>query len=880
MLDKEADRINQQLARKVKEGVDEAKKSKEDNVETSVEAKPEESKEEVMVEKKDDEMELDEETMAMVMDKISKLEEESLLVKQLRRVDVVEVYSPPRVSKTAEKHGLKAGEAMDLLTGWDFTLERHRRAAIDYVNRVKPLLIIGSPECTMFSSLQNLNKKNWSKIEEEKLVEAKRHIKFVVELYKIQVKEGRYFLHEHPAGASSWALDDIKDLEKETGVKIAVADQCMYGLKTYGKDKKVQDKAARKRTKFMTNSQCMAEELSKRCRGEHAHQALEGGRAKEARIYPEELCEAMVRGVIRQMEDNVESLRCLMTVKATDSIWQESEGLKARSQGGDHEEDWTDGLTNEAWDDVTGGVLDKKEVVKARLKELEYVKDKEVWVKIPRWRAKQMGIKVIGGRWIDVNKGDDKCWNYRSRFVAKEFNTGSEEGVFAATPPLEALRLLLSEAATIEETGEERVMMINDVARAFFEAPARRKICVEMPDEAKTQEDWDEDNVALLQKSLYGTRDAAANFQAEVRHVMKGLGFKVGRYNPSTYHHEGKQLMTLVHGDDFVTVGKREDVKWFKEKLEGRFEIKTKTIGRGGQDEVTEAKVLNRVIRVTDEGWEYEADQRHAELIIKTLKLESSKPVTTPGEEQKPWLEEEEEKPLEGEAASEYRALAARGNYLALDRPDIQYPVKELCRAMSRPTVGDRRKLKRLGRYLVGRPRVVAKYAYQHRPGQVDGFTDSDWAGCRRTAKSTSGGVIRVGRHFIKSWSSTQKSITLSSGEAELVAAVKMCSETIGFTQLAEDWGLTMEGRVWVDSSAAIGTMHRRGNGKLRHVRVGSLWVQERVEEGELRVDKVAGEDNPADLCTKHLTAKKIDNFMRCLDFEYREGRAETSLEL
>ncbi len=88
------------------------------------------------------------------------------------------------------------------------------------------------------------------------------------------------------------------------------------------------------------------------------------------------------------------------------------------------------------------------------------------------------------------------------------------------------------------------------------------------------------------------------------------------------------------------------------------------------------------------------------------------------------------------------------------------------------------------------------------------------------------------GKHMIKSWSSTQKSITLSSAEAELVAAVKTCTEVLGVTQMAQDWGMEMEGRIYVDSSAAIGIVHRRGNGKMRHVKVGTLWIQEKVEEG------------------------------------------------
>jgi hypothetical protein len=320
-------------------------------------------------------------------------------------------------------------------------------------------------------------------------------------------------------------------------------------------------------------------------------------------------------------------------------------------------------------------------------------------------------------------------------------------------------------------------------------------------------------------------------------------------------------------------------MKWFKLQLEGRFEIKTKLIG-SGEEEVKEERVLNRVLRCTPSGWEYEADQRHAELVSKTLNLLEAKPVQTPGEDVKPWLEKEEEEELKAQEAGEYRALAARANYLALDRSDVQYPVKELCRGMARPTRGDKRKLKRLARYLVGQPRVVWQFPFQGRQEEITGFSDSDWAGCRRTAKSTSGGALMIGRHCVKSWSSTQKNVTLSSGEAELVAAVKTCTETIGVTQLAADWGVKLEGRIYVDSTAAIGVAHRKGNGKLRHVKVGLLWIQEKVDEDELRVEKILGTENPADLMTKNLGWKKIEQFMSALGQTFRDGRAERSLKL
>ena len=134
-------------------------------------------------------------------------------------------------------------------------------------------------------------------------------------------------------------------------------------------------------------------------------------------------------------------------------------------------------------------------------------------------------------------------------------------------------------------------------------------------------------------------------------------------------------------------------MEWFRSKMAERFEIKTKKVGLG-PEEVKETRVLNRVIRVTEQGWEYEADQRHGELVVKGMGLEGAKGVVTPGEEVKAWNEEEEEEEKLGAGeASEYRGLAARANYLALDRADIQFSTKEVCRGMANPSVADQRRI-------------------------------------------------------------------------------------------------------------------------------------------------------------------------------------------
>merc|ERR1712086_1148632 len=382
----------------------------------------------------------------------------------------------------------------------------------------------------------------------------------------------------------------------------------------------------------------------------------------------------------------------------------------------------------EAWDDLTGLSLDPKGVLSARRQELDYIAKNKVWEVVPREEARRNGWKIINSRWIDINKGDDIAALYRSRLVGKEFADNKLDGLFAGTPPLEALRFLVHEAATVEgeEEEQEKVIMVNDVARAFFEAKAIRKLCVELP--AECAEGCGGHNVGLLRQSLYGTRDAAMNWQEEVARGMRGWGFSRGQYNPCLYTHAERRVQVFLHGDDFASVGHRAALKAFLQELESRFEIKTSVIGTG-VGEVREARVLNRIVRITELGWEYEPDQRHAEIIVEQLGLKDAKPVETPTEEEKKWEKEEDEKELDPDKQRHFRSIAARCNYIAADRPDLMFAVKCMCRQMAKPSFGAWKKLKRVGRYLVGKSRSILKYDWQGRETLVDGYTDSDWRG-------------------------------------------------------------------------------------------------------------------------------------------------------
>ena len=183
----------------------------------------------------------------------------------------------------------------------------------------------------------------------------------------------------------------------------------------------------------------------------------------------------------------------------------------------------------------------------------------------------------------------------------------------------------------------------------------------------------------------------------------------------------------MIHGDDFVSTASPGELQWFKKELEKRFKIKTQVIGPGASY-AKEGRALNRILRYTASGWEYEPDQRHAELIVKELGLDTANGLSTPGDKLRDGEIDETE--LDPQKATRYRQIGARANYLALDRPDIMFAVKEVCRSMSKPTVSSWNKLKKLGRYLRGRPRIIYKYDWTEMNYELTAHTDSDYAGC------------------------------------------------------------------------------------------------------------------------------------------------------
>ena len=196
----------------------------------------------------------------------------------------------------------------------------------------------------------------------------------------------------------------------------------------------------------------------------HDHVQLEGARTKHAQQYPPELCRAICRGLRDQLSLDHSGVQMVEHMKYEDLDANQAAVTKEIMSFEDEgvecvvppEEEHVYVSDEWATDDVTGHQLDPKLVLKARQLEVEYIREMRLYDKVPiKMCWDRSGKKPIGGRWLDVNKGDSDKINMRSRYVAKDFNRG-KGGIelFAATPPLEGLKWILAIAAQRSQYNE------------------------------------------------------------------------------------------------------------------------------------------------------------------------------------------------------------------------------------------------------------------------------------------------------------------------------------------------------------------------------------------------------------------------------------------
>ena len=787
----------------------------------------------------------------------------------LSAVDVAEIFTPPRATARAGEFGLRPGFCVDLTTRkpdgqtWDLTRKEDEELLKELQEIEQPKILIGSPPCTDFCGLLRLrlSKKEMEARQERQPDGGKEHIRRAARAYRRQLDAGNHFLHEHPQKAASWQMEEIRELEQDPRVHKVVGDMCVWKLAPrHG----VKGEYIKKRTCWLTSSEELAKTLEKKCSGKHRHvELIGGGRTAAAAKYPPKLVEAILKAVQRQL------------VADDDQYVQHSFAAgPVAEQSFPADASWFEG-EDHFWDDINGGWLDATRVRAARKEELDWMESRKVMMAVPELECKQKQGRPLTLKWLDTVKPDGR---YRSRLVVREVKRAKRpeerldpQDVFSSMPPIEALKMLLSEVMTVDDpyvSGDiEQVVTdqiaVWDVSRAHFYGESRREVYTNLPEEMVM-----EGYVAKLLKTMYGTNDAANIWGETWPKHLKSKGIDVGKANRALFR--SAKLKGLCHGDDFVVKGPANALREFEEFLAEAFDLRPVKKAGFGKDLDKVVCILNRTVTFDDERKmiTLEADRKHLDQVLRDLGLKEAKTVATPRVKHSPKEQQEidESELLTPKETTLYRSACMRLKYMEQDRMDISDALKCLSQHMASPRKGHLTELKRLARFVKGRPFEALEYELQRRAGaDLHVFVDSDWAGNVQNRKSTSGMIIARGKHVLRHSSTLQGPRALSSAEAEFYAQTKGAAYALGLQSFYADWDVRVEIIMHTDSSSGLSFSSRRGLGKMRHIETRYLWLQDMVAYRAVQIRKIDGKKNPADVLTKAVSEKDLEHFVRLM---------------
>lgn len=526
----------------------------------------------------------------------------------------------------------------------------------------------------------------------------------------------------------------------------------------------------------------------------------------------------------------------------------------------------------DCFDDRTGEVLDPELVKAAEEEELRFMEQIGVGEECGEEECWEMtGKPPVTTKFVRVNKGSKEQPDVRARLCGRDFKVkGGRDDLFAAMPPLEAKKMLFRQAVRSKREWRDRrwqswKLLLIDVKKAHLNGV--------VPEDVRAYVKLPNGKCWRLRRWLYGMRPAASAWEEDFTGRMKEAGYVAGKAAPTVFFNKATGGRCVVHGDDFTFLALEGEVKRMISLMSQWYDIKVRGVLGGQEGDTEEVTILNRRLSWRNGRIEYEADEKHVKTILEELGLEEGSNGLEVPVERRSSPEgdgEEEDEEMAPHEAKRFRALAARANYLGLDRYDIQYAAKEVSRDMARPRKSSWEKMKRLGRYLLQYPRLVWRFEQTEDTGPeyLDIFSDSDWAGDKVERKSTSGGVAMVAGGVVKTWSSTQATLALSVGEAEYYALIKAAAEGLGIQALAVDMGYEMKVRIWVDSTTAKAIVNRLGLGKVRHLEVKFLWAQQALKRKRFEINKVRGEDNVADIGTKPKSASDMMELLRGMGAE------------
>ncbi|KAL5841649.1 hypothetical protein ACOSQ3_012252 [Xanthoceras sorbifolium] len=464
------------------------------------------------------------------------------------------------------------------------------------------------------------------------------------------------------------------------------------------------------------------------------------------------------------------------------------------------------------------------------------------------------GKKALHNKWVfRIKEEHNGNKRYKARMVVKGFQ--QKEGIdyneiFSPVVKLTTIRLVLKIVAA-ENLHLEQL----DVKTAFLHGDLEEEIYMRQPEGFK--EAGKENLVCRLKKSLYGLKQAPRQWYKKFDSFMSSSGFTRCQADHCCYikRFDNSFIILLLYVDDMLVAGSdMQEIMNLKRELSKQFAMKD--LGAAKQ-------ILGmRIKRDTKSETLLLSQAEYIKKVLSRFNMQDAKPVSTPlgvhfrlSKEQSPKTEEERTHMAKVPYAS---AIGSLMYAMVCTRPDIAQVVGAVSRYMNNPGKIHWEAVKWILRYLRGTTNKTL--CFKGGDTTLTGYVDADLAGNVDIRKSTTGYVYTLGGTAVSWVSQLQKIVALSTTEAEYVAVTEASKEMVWLQNFLEELGKKQEDNVlYCDSQSAIHLAKNPSfHSRTKHIQLRYHFIRSLLEDGILKLEKISGAQNPADMLTKTVTTDKL----------------------